>query len=156
MVERLTYENEWLDNLVTTCKQIWSELGKETFRRYREIGKHILTSGYKKGQWKSKHKKLFQDKLNISQQTFSNMVILGEMNDLEFTSVTSNFTSYNAWTHQSKSTKENFFKEKRIDIATFENEEQAKMWFKKYGGLYKGCYYIGTVDIRIFGENINE
>lgn len=97
---RLTYELEWLDNVVQKCQGVMEQLRKETFKRYREIGKIILESGYRKGQWSSSHRKHFLEKLGISQQSFSRMVRLGEMSENRFTHAMSKFSSLFRWANQ--------------------------------------------------------
>jgi len=99
-VERITYEDEWLDNVIQQAKYKFEELAKQTFNRYREIGKIILDSGYRKGTWEDKHKQKFMIELGIQHATFSNMVKLGDMEETEFSSVTRNFPSYYLWTHK--------------------------------------------------------
>jgi site-specific DNA-methyltransferase (adenine-specific) len=73
------------------------QLSKETFTRYRAIGKIILESGYKKGQWKSEHRNRFMNELGISQKTFSRFIQLAEMEEHEFSHVMTNFPSLYAW-----------------------------------------------------------
>lgn len=99
-VERISYQNEWLDNVILKAKFVMEQLAKETFNRYREIGKIIGESGYKKGQWNDKHKQKFLDDLGISRPTFTRMVQLGAMEEPEFVRVTNQFSSFNEWTHQ--------------------------------------------------------
>ena len=64
--QRVTYEDEWLDNVIRTAKYVMEELAKQTFKRYREIGKLILESGYRKGAWKDKHKEKFYEEIQMS------------------------------------------------------------------------------------------
>jgi len=98
--ERIIYEDEWLDNVITKSKFVIEQLAKETFNRYREVGKIILESGYKKGQWNDKHKQKFKNSLGISQQPFSSMVQLGEMEEQEFVDIVNNFRTFRDWVHR--------------------------------------------------------
>jgi len=104
--QRITYEDEWLDNVIRTSKYVMEELTRQTFNRYREIGKIILNSGYEKGAWKDKHKHKFINDLGISRPTFTRMVQLGTMEEEEFVRVTNQFSSFYQWTHQSNKQKE--------------------------------------------------
>jgi len=107
--ERITYEYEWLDNVVSEVKLIMDQLAKETFKRYRESGKAILRSGYAKYTWKSEHKQYFIEKLGISDSTFKSMVRLGEMSQEKFDNVIVEFPSLYAYENRGSITK----KEKR-------------------------------------------
>lgn len=151
-MEQLIYKNNQLDELIVTCKQIWSKLAKETFKRYREIGKCILISGYKKGQWHSEEKDYFMKKLEITPSTFKRMIRLGEVTEKEFVHIVNQFSSLHKWANQSKISKEKYIIEKRLDIEFFKQVKDAKEWFNKMGGSLKGCFWIGTVDKRILEE----
>ena len=105
-VQRITYEDEWLDNVIHTAKYVMEELTRQTFKRYREIGKIVLKSGYAKGTWKDKHKHQFINDLGISRPTFTRMVQLGTMEEEEFVRVTNQFSSFYQWTHQSSKQKQ--------------------------------------------------
>jgi len=97
IVEKMTYPTEWLDSVIQKCKYVRDELKNETFKRYREIGKIILDSGYQKGTWNDEHKQKFLIELSISRQTFSSLVQIGEMSEEEFANAVSNFSSYHEW-----------------------------------------------------------
>jgi hypothetical protein len=66
------------------------------------MGKLVLESGYKKGEWKSQHRRKVLEAWQISQQTFSRMIILGEMSDEEFTHAMSKFGSIDAWVNSQR------------------------------------------------------
>lgn len=92
--------DQWLDSLITEIRRILLEWAKDTFLRYRKCGQLVLESGYKKGRWQSEQRHYFLKTLGISQQTFSNMVRLGEMSGDKFTNAISNFSSLDAWANQ--------------------------------------------------------
>lgn len=94
------YKDEWLDTLIGEVGGILKTLATDWFMRYRRIGKLILTSGYEKGQWHSRHKTRFIKELGVSQSLFSVFVRLGEMNDKKFGEVTDTFGSVNEWYKQ--------------------------------------------------------
>lgn len=155
-MEQLVYEDKWFDGLLAECKPIWFDFQQSTFKRYREIGKLIIKSGYLKGQWHSKEKTTFIEEMKLSRQTFSRMVILGEMNNEEFAHTVSRFKSLHEWINQSKTIKEDFMIEKRLDVDTFKTIKDAKLWFSKMGGKLDGCYWIGKIDKRILESVKNE
>jgi len=101
-VEYLSYAEEWLDNLINDVKPILAKIAEDTFTRYRQIGKMILKSGYKKGQWKSKHKRKFIKELGISGSTFSLFVRLAEISDKEFKKIKDTYSSVNEWYRRGK------------------------------------------------------
>jgi len=101
-VEVLTYADEWLDNLINEVRPILGEVAKSTFERYREIGKIILKSGYKKGEWKSRHKRKFIKELRISSATFSLFIRLAEISEREFKEIVATYNSVNEWYRKGK------------------------------------------------------
>lgn len=101
-VEEITEKTEKVDAIVERVKIILSSLHLTTFHKYREAGKIIVESGYRKGAWRSEHRKNALKEWAISQQNFSNIVQLGEMSDEEFTNVVSNFSSVHAWANRYK------------------------------------------------------
>lgn len=90
----------WLENAVSKVKDIQLQWAKETFKRYRECGKIVLESGYRRGQWHSEHKERFLKETNLERTTFQQMIQLGEMTDLEFTNAVGKFPSYHAWANR--------------------------------------------------------
>lgn len=106
-VERISYKDEWLDNVIFQGKLILTELAKETFHRYREVGKLAIESGYEKGQWQSQHKQKALKEWAISQKTFSNMIRLGKMSELEFSNVITKFSSLYSWANHPKNMRNN-------------------------------------------------
>ena len=99
-IEHITYADEWLDVIIQKAKYVMEELTKQTFHRYRELGKIVLESGYKKGTWRDKHRAKFLNELGISQSTFSQMVQLGEMTEDKFIAIGNKFRSFHTWEHR--------------------------------------------------------
>lgn len=93
---------EWLNNVIERGKQIILDHFKETFKRYRAMGKLILESGYRKGQWRSEYRNRALEEWGISQPTFSHIIRLGELSELEFINAVNNFASVHAWVNQEK------------------------------------------------------
>lgn len=89
-----------IEEAIKKGKQILWQLHPNTFFKYREVGKLILASGYKRGKWRSKHRQKAIEQWAISRRTFSNMVQLGEMTDEEFGNVIAKFPSVYAWAHR--------------------------------------------------------
>jgi len=139
--EVLIDKNEWLDNLINICKPLWLDLQQSTFKRYREIGQHIINSGYTKGQWHSKEKIKFIEEMKISQMTFSYMVQLGEMDNKKFKDTVFKFSSLHEWAHQSKPTEEKITETIYIDARYFSNKEEFEQMLKGLEVDYKGLFF---------------
>jgi len=147
--EVLMNKNEWLDDLIDTCKPLWLDLQQTTFKRYREIGQHIIKSGYTKGQWHSKEKAKFMEEMEIRHSTFGYMIKLGEMTDKEFSNAIGKFTSLYKWANQSKSTEEKVTEIIYIDARYFSNKEEFEQMLKGLEVDYKGLFFkieIQTLD----------
>jgi len=108
-IERVTYSTEWLDNVISQGKMILTELAKDTFQRYRQMGILIINSGYKKGQWHNEDKQYACSEWDISDWTFSKMVELGTMPNDEFCDVITKFGTIFNWTHKDKKEKQSNF-----------------------------------------------
>lgn len=89
-----------IEEVIRKGKQILLELNFTTFNRYREIGKLILNSGYRKHEWHSEDKARALEEWHISDTTFKNMVALGEMINEEFDNAVVEFPSYHAWANR--------------------------------------------------------
>ena len=87
----------WLDDIIQKGKLIIRELARETFIRYRQLGKLILNSGYRKGQWHNAERDAVLEAWEISQPTFSRLIQLGEMSEEEFIHAVNNFKSFREW-----------------------------------------------------------
>lgn len=141
-MEQLIYEDElWLDNLLEKCKPLWNDLQQTTFKRYREIGQHIIESGYTKGEWHSKHKTKFLEEMKISKSTFSCMTQLGEMGNEEFSDTVGKFTSLHEWVHQSKSIKESLTETIYMDARYFDSKEEFENFIKGLKVKYQGLFF---------------
>jgi len=91
-----------ITDTIQKVKLILQNLHLNTFHKYREAGKEIIASDYKKHKWNSQQRKEALKEWAISQQTFSIMVQLGELSDEEFTNTVSKFPSVHAWANQNK------------------------------------------------------
>jgi len=144
---RISYRDEWFDNVIAKCRMVWEELARDAFKRYRQIGQIVIKSGYNKGQWRNRHKKLILDKLGISQRTFSSMVQLAEMSEKEFNDTIHKFPNIHKWTNPTP--KRNYMIEKQFRLSAFNSEEEAEAWFSKRDGELKGRFWVGIVDKRV-------
>jgi len=126
-VEVLTYADEWLDNLINEVRPILGQIAKNTFERYREIGLKILKSGYRKGEWKSRHKRKFINELRISSATFSLFVRLAEVSEEEFKTIINTYNSVNEWYRKGKPKKLSKEREALISSLIKSFPDQAKI-----------------------------
>jgi DNA modification methylase len=94
---QLARTERWLDEVIEKGKVIISELARESFIRYRQLGQLIIDSGYEKGKWHDEEKAKVIEEWQISRQTFSRLVQFGEMPEAEFAHVMSNFQSLDAY-----------------------------------------------------------
>ena len=101
-------KEDWLNRVIQEAKSIIAEFLKETFVRYRKLGKLILDSGYRKGQWKSEHKQRFLNELGIEHPSFNRMVTLGELSEEGFVHAVNKFPSLHAWANQKSLAKATF------------------------------------------------
>jgi len=91
-----------IEEVIEKGKEVLRQLHLNTFYKYREVGKLILESGYEKGKWYSKHRQRALDEWAISQRTFSRIVELGKLSEVDFSHVVANFPSVHAWANQTK------------------------------------------------------
>jgi DNA modification methylase len=119
-----------LDDVIEKGKVIIRELARESFTRYRQLGLLILNSGYRKGQWRNAERERVMSEWDISQQTFSNLIRLGEMPELEFTNAVSKFRSLHDWANQ---------RDPRIDVSSEDEDnlpEKDTIIYAKIGDIF--------------------
>lgn len=97
----MVYDEE-INDVIQRGKEILSDLAIMTFYKYREMGKLIIEAGYRKGAWRSKHRKRALEEWGCSQRTFSNFVQLGELSEEEFSNAVAKFKSIHDWANQPK------------------------------------------------------
>jgi len=82
---------------IVLVAEILGDLHKHTFEGYRASGQIVLNAGYEKGKWHSQARRQALAMWGVSQRTFSNIIQLGEMSDMEFSNTVANFQSLHTW-----------------------------------------------------------
>lgn len=98
-----------IDEAIKRVEKLLRSLHLNTFYKYREAGKELLRSGYKKGKWRSIQKKEAIGKWAVSRQSVDYMLQLGALTETEFADVISKFPSLYAWVHRKKTQGETVF-----------------------------------------------
>jgi len=99
-VEKQKKREKKIEEVIEKGKEVLRQLHLNTFYRYREVGKLVLSSGYEKGHWHSEHRDEALRKWAISHRTFNYMVQLGNLLEIEFRNVVAKFPSVHAWANR--------------------------------------------------------
>lgn len=163
------YDLKWYNELVSDCREIQKETDKSKlsilYLKY-SMGKRILKDYHRFESYEGgkSQANLAIDLGYKSNATISDMIVFTEWIDKEFDCEVNKFidsvnkvpswheVTHNLLPREPKEKSINELVEVKIPFDKFKNEDEAFNFFKLLNGSYKGCFYIGKIDKRLWEE----